>query len=55
MIQPIIIPKWLYERAVAKEGKEATDRIMRAYNAVAVADWSEAVDLDAAKEEVNRG
>lgn len=55
MTQPIIIPKWLYERAVAKEGKEATDRTMQEFNAVAVADWSEALDLEAVKEKVNRG
>lgn len=54
MTHPLIIPKWLYERAVAKEGKEAADRTMRAFNAVAVADWSEVVDLEAAKEKVNR-
>lgn len=55
MTQPIIIPKWLYERAVAKEGKQSVDQTMRAYGAVAVNDWREALDLEAVKEKVNRG
>lgn len=55
MTQPLIIPRWLYERAVAKDGKEATDRTMVAFNAVAVESWQEAIDLDAVKERVNRG
>lgn len=55
MIESVLIPRWLYEREVAKNGKEATDRVMRDYNIVAVADWRTAVDLEAVKEKVNRG
>ena len=55
MTQPIIIPKWLYERFVAKDGKESTDKTMAAFGAVAVESWQEAIDLEAVKEKVNRG
>lgn len=55
MTQPLILPKWLYERFVAQVGKEEADRHMAMWNAVAVADWQEAVDLDKVKERVNRG
>lgn len=51
----MIIPKWVYEKAVSEIGREAADRHMAKWDAVAVADWSEAVDLQAVKEKVNHG
>jgi hypothetical protein len=53
--QPIIIPKWLYERFVIAVGKEQADQHMSKWNAVAVGDWREAVDLEAVKARVNHG
>lgn len=55
MTDTIIVPKWLYERLVAREGREAADRTMARYGAVAVASWQEAVDLESVKKKVNRG
>jgi len=55
MTQPILIPKWLYERAVAKDGKWAVDQTLKSYNAVVVEDWTDAIDLEAVKEKVSRG
>lgn len=55
MTRPLILPKWLYEKFVSQVGKEEADLHMFRWNAVAVADWREAVDLQAVKEKVNRG
>lgn len=51
----MIIPAWMYRRMVAQYGQAMADRKMAEFSAVAVDDWQEAVDLEAAKERVNRG
>lgn len=56
MSETVLIPIWLYERAVASLGREEVDRIMVRHNAVAVAEWEPAlINLDEVKRKVNHG